>query len=515
MEEIKNLQNQVDEWIRNVGLRYFSELTNMAILTEEVGEVARIIARRYGEQSEKESDKSKDLGQELADVLFVILCIANQTGINLHEAFNKNLDFKTKRDKQRHQNNEKLHSHIPLCEMVGGETINIGGSKSITNRLLILKKIFKNINLENISTSQDSKLLVKALENENSVVDVHHAGTSMRFLTSYFATTQGKSILLTGSDRMKNRPIKPLVDALKQIGADIEYAENKGFPPLKIIGKEIEKKNISIPANISSQFITSLLLIGASLKNGLIIKLEGKITSKPYIMMTIGILKKIGIEVSMKENIIEIKSFNKIIEPIKYTIESDWSSASYFYSLCAIGRKKINLKNFSLESLQADSKLVDIYKSFFGIETIKISDNEISLKPIENFKFRSNLTIDLNDCPDIAQTICVTAVALDISFYITGLETLKVKETDRLIAMQSELRKIGQNTEITDFSIKSTNKLSIPKYIKISTYNDHRMAMSFAPFALIYSLEIENPSVVEKSYPEFWNHFYKVVRRTK
>jgi len=517
MEEIKNLQNQVDKWIRNVGLRYFSELTNMAILTEEVGEVARIMARRYGEQSEKESDKNKDLGQELADVLFVILCIANQTGINLHEAFNKNLDFKAKRDKQRHQNNEKLQSQIPLCEMVGGQTVNIGGSKSITNRLLILKKIFKNINLENISTSQDSEVLINALENESSLVDVHHAGTSMRFLTSYLASRQEKSVLLTGSDRMKNRPIKPLVDALRQIGADIEYTENEGFPPLKIKGKEIEKKNISIPANISSQFITSLLLVGASLKNGLIIKLEGKIASRPYIIMTIEILKKIGIEAYMKENTIVINPICKNIKPVNYIIESDWSSASYFYSLCAIGRKNINLKNFNLESLQADSKLIDIYKSFFGVETIKISDNEISLKPIKNFKSTNNIDIDidLNDCPDIAQTICVTATALNISFNITGLETLKIKETDRLVAMQNELKKIGQNTEITSSSIRSTSRFSITKNIKICTYDDHRMAMSFAPFALIHNLEIENPSVVEKSYPEFWNHFYKVVRRTK
>jgi len=512
MEEIKNLQKQVDTWIRSVGLRYFSELTNMAILTEEVGEVARIMARRYGEQSEKESDKRKDLGEELADVLFVVLCIANQTGIDLHEAFNKNLEFKMNRDKQRHHSNEKLQSHVPLCEMVDGETVNIGGSKSITNRLLILEKIFENICLENISTSQDSKLLIKALETENSVIDVHHAGTSMRFLASYFASKQGTNILLTGSDRMKNRPIKPLVDALRQIDADIEYTEKEGFPPLRIKGKEIEKRNISIPANISSQFITSLLLVGASLKNGLLLKLEGKITSKPYIVMTIEILKKIGIDVHMKENIIEIKAFNENLKPIKYTIESDWSSASYFYSLCAIGRKSINLKNFNLESLQADSKLVDIYRSFFGVCTEKISDDEISLKPIENFKFTSSVNIDMNDCPDIAQTICVTAVALGIPFNLTGLETLKVKETDRLVAMQNELRKIGQDTEITDFSIMSTNKISISEDIKISTYNDHRMAMSFAPFALIHHLEIENPKVVEKSYPEFWSHFYKVVR---
>lgn len=513
MGEIKSLQHQVDEWIRTVGVRYFNELTNMAMLTEEVGEVARIIARRYGEQSEKESDKSKDLGEELADVLFVTLCLANQTGTDLQEAFNKKMKSNMERDKERHQNNVKLQSTVPFCEMMDGETVKIGGSKSITNRLLILEKIFGNISLENVSDSQDSSLLIKALNDESDIVDIHHAGTSMRFLTSYFATKPGKEVVLTGSERMKQRPIKPLVEALKQLDAEIEYLGEEGYPPLKIKGKKIEKNQVSIPANISSQFITSLLLVGASLENGLNVSLEGKITSLPYLLMTIEILKKVGINASIEENIIRIKPISGELKPIRYVVESDWSSASYFYSLVAIGRKKINLKSLNIKSLQADSRSAEIYKNFFGVETVEVSENEISLQPIEDFQFPKEMQLDMNNCPDIAQTVCVTAAALNVPFYITGLETLKVKETDRLTAMQNELRKIGLNTAITNETIRSLENITPAETITISTYNDHRMAMAFAPYALCRTLEIEDPNVVEKSYPEFWKDFYKVVKR--
>ncbi|NAW51230.1 3-phosphoshikimate 1-carboxyvinyltransferase [Elizabethkingia argentiflava] len=513
MEEIKSLQFQVDEWIRNVGLRYFDELTNMAMLTEEVGEVARIIARRYGEQSEKDSDKLKDLGEELADVLFVSLCLANQTGCDLQKAFDKKMKMKSVRDKERHQNNMKLQSRIPLCEMLSGETIQIGGSKSLTNRLLILEKIFGNIELVNISDSQDSSLLLKALHSNINTIDIHHAGTAMRFLTSYYAIQEGETVVLTGSERMQQRPIKPLVEALRKLGAEIEYMGAEGFPPLKITGKSIEKNKVSISAHVSSQFITSLLLIGARLKNGLNLHLEGKITSLPYLLMTIEILKKIGVEVRMEESSICIQPISSNLKPLSCVVESDWSSASYFYSLAAIGRKKINLKSLNMKSLQADCRSVVLYREFFGIESIQVSENEVALQPLPAFKFPTQIDVDMNDCPDITQTLCVTAAALHIPFHITGLETLRVKETDRLVALHNELKKIGLNTEITDDSIRSMEEISMPEEIKISTYNDHRMAMAFAPFALKKAVEIENPSVVEKSYPHFWKDFYKVIKR--
>ncbi|WBS76696.1 3-phosphoshikimate 1-carboxyvinyltransferase [Elizabethkingia meningoseptica] len=397
--------------------------------------------------------------------------------------------------------------------MLDGETVQIGGSKSITNRLLILEKIFGNITLDNVSDSQDSSLLIKALNDESDVVDIHHAGTSMRFLTSYFATKEGKEVTLTGSERMKQRPIKPLVEALRQLDADIEYLGEEGFPPLKIKGKKIEKNQVSIPANISSQFITSLLLVGGSLENGLHVSLEGKITSLPYLLMTIEILKKVGIEASIEENIIRIKPVSGALAPIRYIVESDWSSASYFYSLAAIGKKKINLKSLNVKSLQADSRSAEIYKNFFGVETIEVSENEISLQPVEGFKFPEEMQLDMNNCPDIAQTVCVTAAALQVPFYITGLETLKVKETDRLTAMQNELRKIGLDTAITNETIRSLGNIPASENVTIATYNDHRMAMAFAPYALRRTLEIEDPNVVEKSYPEYWKDFYKVVKR--
>ena len=356
-------------------------------------------------------------------------------------------------------------------------------------------------------------MLIKALNDESDVVDIHHAGTSMRFLTSYFATKEGKEVTLTGSERMKQRPIKPLVEALRQLDADIEYLGEEGFPPLKIKGKKIEKNQVSIPANISSQFITSLLLVGGSLENGLHVSLEGKITSLPYLLMTIEILKKVGIEASIEENIIRIKPVSGALAPIRYVVESDWSSASYFYTLAAIGRKKINLKSLNVKSLQADSRSAEIYKNFFGVETIEVSENEISLQPVEGFKFPEEMQLDMNNCPDIAQTVCVTAAALQVPFYITGLETLKVKETDRLTAMQNELRKIGLDTAITNETIRSLGNIPASENVTIATYNDHRMAMAFAPYALRRTLEIEDPNVVEKSYPKYWKDFYKVVKR--
>lgn len=512
MQEISILQEQVEKWIKTVGVRYFNELTNMAILTEEVGEVARIIARRYGEQSEKESDKDKDLGEELADVLFVTLCLANQTGTNLQAAFEKKLILKTLRDETRHQNNIKLMNTVPHSEMLEGQTVEITGSKSESNRLLILQKLFGNVTLKNISNSEDTTLLANALQSTDSTKDIHHAGTAMRFLTSFYAIQEGEEILLTGSDRMKQRPIKPLVDALLQLDAEIEYLENDGFPPLRITGKRLVKNEVTIPANISSQFISSLMLIGSQLLNGLKINLEGTITSQPYLLMTIQLLNQMGIRAVLVRNEIQIP-FTPEIKPFDYTVESDWSSASYFYSLAAIGRKSIILKNYKTKSLQGDSRIAEIYDEYFGLKTEWISETAIRLVPLADFDDPGQIKLEMNSCPDLAQTVCVTATALKIPFELTGLHTLKVKETDRLVALQNELRKIGLITEITDNSIRSLKEEPLQAKIRIATYHDHRMAMAFAPFALIHELEFDDPQVVEKSYPDFWKDFYSVVRR--
>lgn len=396
---------------------------------------------------------------------------------------------------------------LKKSKLLPNKTLQIGGSKSITNRLLILKKLFGGIEIENISNSQDSELMMKALNSDKETIDVHHAGTAMRFLTSYFAIQQGRTTILTGSERMKQRPIGFLVDALRSLGAEIEYLEKEGFPPLKITGKKLEKNWVKIPANVSSQFITSLILIGGKLENGLAIELLGEITSRPYLEMTLQILTDLGIENSFEGQLIQIKPLkNNPLKTKKFVVESDWSSASYFYSLAAIGWQMIHLKSYKKKSLQGDSALAEIYERFFGIKTDFKDNAEISLIPITDFKAPDRLILDMNNCPDIAQTVCVTAVAKKIPFEITGLATLKVKETDRLSALKSELAKIGCEVEITESSIKSLSFSAAKEPVSIATYNDHRMAMSFAPFCLLKDINIEHPEVVEKSFPDFWKH---------
>ena len=382
--------------------------------------------------------------------------------------------------------------------------IQITGSKSESNRLLILQKLFGNIEIKNISNSQDTKLLQKALNSDEKTIDIHHAGTAMRFLTSFFAVQEGVEKILTGSERMKQRPIKPLVETLRELGANIEYLENEGFPPLKIKGKKLEKNFVEIPADISSQFITSLILVGGKLENGLTINLLGEITSKPYIEMTLKLLSEIsGKSIILKDKTIQIPNIKT--QKTVFTVESDWSSASYFYSFSALNKQKITLKNFNKNSLQGDSRITEIYSQFFGIDTIfNENQQEITLIPKSNFSLPQSIQLNMNDCPDIAQTVCITAAALKIPFEIDGLATLKIKETDRLSALQNELKKIGCKTEITDNSIKSVLYTNPEKNISIATYGDHRMAMAFAPYSLIQEIEIQNPEVVEKSFPNFW-----------
>ncbi|KFE97144.1 3-phosphoshikimate 1-carboxyvinyltransferase [Chryseobacterium luteum] len=396
---------------------------------------------------------------------------------------------------------------LEKSKLSGDKTVQISGSKSISNRLLILESLFKNIQIGNLSNSQDTQLLKKALSENTETVDIHHAGTAMRFLASYYSIFEGKTTILTGSKRMKERPIKNLVSALKDLGAEIEYLENEGFPPLKITGKKITQKQVNVPANISSQFITSLLLIAGKLENGLEINLVGEVTSRSYIEMTLDILTKFGIKNSFEGNTIKVEPFdvNGELPIVNYEVESDWSSASYFYSICALGRETIHLKSFYQESTQGDSAIAEIYEEFFGIKTIFTEDeHKITLQPEPGFSFPEKIILDMNNCPDIAQTLCVTAAALKIPFEISGLGTLRVKETDRLQALYNELKKLGTETEITDLTIRSVSFGEPEENISIATYQDHRMAMSFAPFCLIKELSIEDEDVVEKSYPMFW-----------
>ncbi|WP_114822209.1 3-phosphoshikimate 1-carboxyvinyltransferase [Chryseobacterium sp. KLBC 52] len=403
---------------------------------------------------------------------------------------------------------------LEKSKLSGDKTVQISGSKSISNRLLILESLFSNIKIGNLSNSQDTQLLKKALSENTEVIDIHHAGTAMRFLTSYYSIQEGKTTILTGSGRMKERPIKNLVSALRDLGVEIEYMENEGFPPLKIKGRKITQTSVNVPANISSQFITSLLLIAGKLENGLVINLVGDVTSRSYIEMTLDILTRFGIQSSFEGNTIKVEPFtpDNNTEVVDYEVESDWSSASYFYSICALGRKTIHLKSFYKESTQGDSAIANIYEKFFGIKTTFSEDeHQLTLEPQPDFSFPEKIVLDMNNCPDIAQTLCVTAAALKIPFEISGLGTLRVKETDRLLALYNELKKLGTETEITDLTIQSTSFGEPQEGISIKTYQDHRMAMSFAPFSLIKELNIEDEDVVEKSYPMFWKDLESIL----
>lgn len=332
----------------------------------------------------------------------------------------------------------------------------------------------------------------------------------MRFLTAYFAIQEGKEVILTGSSRMKERPIKILVDALHELGAEISYIENEGFPPIKINGKKIAKNKISLPAHISSQYISALMLIAPKLENGLEIELVGNITSKPYIAMTLALLNQIGVKTSFEKNSISLHPTPYTLHPTTLIVESDWSSASYWYSVVALSEigTQITLSSYKQSSLQGDSVLVEIYKNF-GVATIFNNNNTITLSKTENSKL-STLNIELNNTPDIAQTIAVTCLGLGLECNLSGLHTLKIKETDRLQALKTELSKLGAKVTITDDSLflKATSKLN--NQVSIATYQDHRMAMAFAPLAIKIPIVIENADVVSKSYPDFWEHLKTV-----
>jgi 3-phosphoshikimate 1-carboxyvinyltransferase len=382
--------------------------------------------------------------------------------------------------------------------------IKITGSKSETNRLLLLKALYPNIVIENTSNSDDSEVMNAALTNITNTVDVHHAGTAMRFLTAYFASKENSNVILTGSSRMKERPIKILVEALNQLGAKIEYLENDGFPPIKIKGKKLTVSKVSLQANVSSQYISALLLIAPSLQNGLELELIGEITSISYINMTLNLLQEIGVETSFIGNIIVVKPKTQNPKPKTQTVESDWSSASYFYSIVALSKvgTQIVLSSFKENSLQGDAILATIYQQM-GVET-HFEKEKITL--IKNSKpINQNIKIDLNNAPDIAQTIAVTAFGLGIGCQLTGLHTLKIKETDRLEALKKELSKLGAAISVTNESLRIEPSKSINSNQNIATYNDHRMAMAFAPLALKTNINIENAEVVSKSYPDFWN----------
>jgi 3-phosphoshikimate 1-carboxyvinyltransferase len=398
--------------------------------------------------------------------------------------------------------------------------LKITGSKSETNRLLLLQALYPSIVLENTSNSDDSDVMHKVLQDFHlpssifHLFDVHHAGTAMRFLTAYFAIQEGKEVILTGSARMKERPIKILVEAIKQLGADITYEENEGFPPIRIKGKKLSERKVTLDANVSSQYISALLLIAPKLENGLELTLQGEITSVPYIKMTLALLNEIGVETSFEVNYIKINPQPTTCNPQTLIIESDWSSASYWYSIIALSEigTQITLSSYKKNSLQGDAALVEIYKSF-GVQTV-FASNAIILHKVKNLK-PETLNFNLSDSPDIAQTIAVTCFGLGIGCHLTGLHTLKIKETDRLEALKNELSKFGATISVTNDSLTLlAHNLFEGEYSPplegypqggVATYQDHRMAMAFAPLAIKTPITIQNAEVVSKSYPSFWD----------
>jgi 3-phosphoshikimate 1-carboxyvinyltransferase len=396
---------------------------------------------------------------------------------------------------------------------LSGAHIQIKGSKSISNRVLLIQALSnKEAKIDNISNSGDTKIMQRLLKNSNELVlDAGDAGTAFRFLTAYLALLPAKHFL-TGSASMLKRPISVLVDALNSIGAKITYSGKKGYPPLSIGTADFEKgkSELTVNASVSSQYISALLMIAPCLPYGLSIRTENKVVSEPYIDMTISLMQYFGANVTKFENVINIDKGKYIIKP--YEVESDWSAASYFYAFAAIAQNDvcISIKTLYKNSLQGDSRIVDIMQSF-GIKTSFSDEGTIEIDNRDR-KRPLNFNYDFSNCPDLAQTLAVVCAALNVPALLSGLSTLKIKETDRIEALKIELENLGAVLDADNESIsirKGLDSELLPK--PINTWNDHRMAMSFAPLVLVYgTLKFNDAEVVEKSYPEFWEDLKKL-----
>ncbi len=392
--------------------------------------------------------------------------------------------------------------------------IHLTTSKSESNRVLIIQALCKDsFTINNLAKAKDTQTLQHLIElaksNQNTVLDVGPAGTTMRFLAAYLAISEGE-YLLTGSQRMKERPMGILVDALKVLGADIEYAEQNGFPPLRILGTKLSGNTVGINGSVSSQYITALLLIAPCLPNGLTLTLEEEVASRPYIEMTLKIMNYFGVESNWLGDTISIQKQAYIARD--YTIEADWSAASYWFEIAALAYDvDLTVTGLNRKSLQGDSSIANIMNAF-GVN-VQYTNEGIILTKEPNQKMSNAFSYDFSNCPDIAQTVAVTAAALNIKAELSGLASLKIKETDRIRALINELKKTG-TTAIEEIEnvlfVHPSNHLNQQPQL-ISTYKDHRMAMAFAPLALALDyIDIEHPSVVEKSYPAFWEDLKSV-----
>lgn len=382
-------------------------------------------------------------------------------------------------------------------------------SKSISNRMLIIKALCdEKLKVKNLSDSNDTKVLTNALKDlSKQAFDIGAAGTAMRFLTALFSILPGERIL-TGSDRMKQRPIFELVNILRELGAQISYLEKDGYPPLKINGQDLNSKPVKIKGNISSQYISALLMIAPYLDKNFELEVEGRILSKDYIQMTIELMRKFGIEVKWNGNIIQVQKGSYSAK--EHIVESDWSSASYWFEIISLQEKAMaELTGLKSNSLQGDSVLPELFKTI-GVDSV-FTNFGVRIKNIPTsctfFEY------DFTDCPDLAQTLAVTLVAKNIPYKLTGLDNLSIKETDRIKALVVEFKKLGIHLESTSTTIswQGSEKVKVPENHFVETYEDHRMALAFAPLSIIIkNLTIENPDVVAKSYPKYWKNLKSV-----
>jgi len=411
-----------------------------------------------------------------------------------------------------------IHTISHPSKKING-SICLTASKSESNRALMIQALCsEKFEIKNLAAAEDTVTLNRILnqqllsDNNQQIIDVGAAGTTMRFLTAYFSTKKG-TFILTGSDRMKKRPIGILVDALRGLGAEIEYLENEGFPPLKIAGKALRGGEVVIDGSVSSQFVSALLLIAPELQTGLVIKFKGEVTSRPYINMTLKMMEEFRVYGQWHTNSISVSKQNyhrKSDVDYVYKVEADWSSASYWYAIAALSEQvDLSIMGLNHYSLQGDAIVADLF-TFFGIKTEYISGG---IRITKNRFKDEHFGFDFSDCPDIAQTIAVVVSALNIPALFNGLHTLRIKETDRIEALKIELNKIGTSVEIlNDTSVKITPQtVDFKASVTIATYDDHRMAMAFSALALkLGSVSIADPEVVKKSYPNFWTDLKSV-----
>jgi 3-phosphoshikimate 1-carboxyvinyltransferase len=386
--------------------------------------------------------------------------------------------------------------------------IKLPTSKSISNRVLIIDILSDGISsLVNLSNARDTVTMQRLLQSDEEVLDVLDAGTTMRFLLAYLTATNQVKIL-TGTDRMKQRPIRVLVDALRQLGAEIEYLDKQGYPPIQINGFDQKASRLSIQGDVSSQYISALLMIAPILPKGLSLTLEGAVGSKPYIEMTLNIMKLYGISYKWINNVISINT--QPYQPVDFTVEGDWSGASYWYSFVALSDdSSVVLEGLTEASLQGDQSIVEIMKSL-GVNTTYTEDGAVLTK----IDHQTTFNYDFMHSPDLTQTVAVVCAAKGINAIFTGLESLKIKETDRVLALQTELSKIGasMNEEGNEWILVPSPEL--PTKVDIHTYEDHRMAMAFAPLSLLMDVDFDDATVVNKSYPDFWKDVEKAVHKT-